>query len=628
MSILSKVFGRFGRSNPPAPDGPADSDPVDDPSRIKVFDSYGREIFISKQRWKESVLRDNLEKQRNDPEQLYGMLVGALKDGFATDVIDYAEHLWRTDTTPSRGAAVLGISYMEAGRLDDAERVLSGYLAEHAADGVVLTNLAKVHSRKGDAARAEALLWDALQSDPNQQNGLDWYAAIQRERGGETAASDAYRRVAALPGSWRAQLWLARTALEKRELETARSQYDEALARAGRVAPADLLMQMSGDLGNNGYLAEIVSLVEPHFDASAHGLPVGNNLIKANLDLGRVPEARLIVDRLYAQNRHDWRETLTIWDTEIAKAAIAARAPADSETLSIILLSIEGPLWTRDGSPFVQLLPPKPDSQPLVAVFGSTVVGLRSDGKPRTQLSDAPGRLSRAIALVLAERIHLSTDAAGVALIPWAQKQGFALFTRPYSDEGLCELISTCAVDPELVVAVDIDAAQPQWKVQLRLLRPRDAECVDRTQVEAIPENPGPSIGRLAVRLTALLQRHARMAESEPPAWYQLPSGSDSSDYLLRLEQQLAVLAEGLDSLEGGGLSGEREIVDGILHLCVRLPSNPLVRILLAQTLRLMGKVRPEVVSLSKERVALLQREHPLPEETGRLIEAVLLPRR
>ena len=51
-------------------------------------------------------------------------------------------------------------------------------------------------------------------------------------------------------------------------------------------------MQISGDLGNAAHLPELLQLVEPHFVAEVHGLPVGNNLIKAHLDLGQLDAAR------------------------------------------------------------------------------------------------------------------------------------------------------------------------------------------------------------------------------------------------------------------------------------------------------------------------------------------------
>ncbi|HBL64669.1 MAG TPA: hypothetical protein DDZ58_00560, partial [Achromobacter sp.] len=59
--------------------------------------------------------------------------------------------------------------------------------------------------------------------------------------------------------------------------------YREALAQAGEPVPGDLLMQMTGDLGNAGRIPDIVQMAAPHYRAAAHGPQVGNNLIKAYL---------------------------------------------------------------------------------------------------------------------------------------------------------------------------------------------------------------------------------------------------------------------------------------------------------------------------------------------------------
>ena len=82
---------------------------------------------------------------------------------------------------------------MEEGRLDDAERVFRDCLDQHGDDGTILTNLAKVYSRRHDDSAAETILRRALEIDPNQENGLGWYRAIQRERAGEAAELEVLR---------------------------------------------------------------------------------------------------------------------------------------------------------------------------------------------------------------------------------------------------------------------------------------------------------------------------------------------------------------------------------------------------------------------------------------------------
>lgn len=626
MGFFRRILGKKKRDTDPCA-GAAQSphvEPSNDPNMVKVYDGYGREMFITKEQWRDNVLLGNLEEKRDDPDQLYGMLVGALQDGFAADVVPYAEHLHRTDHVLSRGATILGIVYMENDRLDDAERTLQGFLSKHGDDGVVLTNLAKVYSRRGDDARADSTLWHALEVDPNQDNGLDWYAAIHRERGGEAGALDAYRRLAELPRSWRAQLWLARDALQRNDLAAAETLYNEALARAETPPPPDLLMQMSGDLGNSGYLEEITRLVGPHFDPAVHGLQVGNNLIKANLDLGHTDRARHILGQLYAQKRHDWQESLRYWDTELAKADVDRQAGTSQGQLAVALMSVEGPLWTRDGSPFFALLPKKTDHARTIAVLGSTVLLADAPKEPAVQLSDAPGRISRAIPLILAERIQLHSDAMGLALLPWVQNQGFAVFGRPYEDRDMCSLAAKGGRPPDFMIGITVDATQAKWNLLLRLIRTADGVRIAEEQVEADPQGPGSASQRLCRKAEQLLSKHAGVRILRPPEWYRVPSGQDSSDYLLRLEQQLAVTCMHLEFLEGGGLSGEHEILDGILKLCVRQPGNQLVRMVFAQTLRQMHKVRPAILSEYRGKVDLLQRDHPLAGEVGELIRATV----
>lgn len=599
-------------------------DPANDPDMIKVYDEYGRELFVSKQEWRDNILPGAIKKEWNDADRLYGVIVGALQDGFGDVVVQPAEHLQQIDTTPSRAATILGIVYMETGRLDDAERVFEDHMRAHGEDGVLLTNLAKVHSRRGDEQHAEATLWHALELDPNQDNGLAWYAAINRERGGGQAAEEAFRRVAGLPGSWRARLWLAREALGRGDVASAEALYDEAFALAGRPVPADMLMQVSGDLGNAGRLGDVVRLCEPHFDPAMHGLMVGNNLIKAHFDLEEYADARRVLAGLFAQQRPDWQEQLGFWDTELAKAHVAERR-GDAETpTSVVLAAIEGPIWTRHGSPFASLLPVKRADAPRIAVLGSSARTSDQPSRPTVQLPDAPGRMSRAVPLLLAEQIHLRTDAVGIALIPFAKGHGFALFSAPQDDHGVCQVVAGVCSPPSLAVSVDLDASGAVWRLHLRLLRPADESRLAESTVEGSLDRLGASVSRLVSEALQSLVSQAGVRPVPAPGWYETPDGADYADYMMRLEQQLAVGAQGLGYFEGDGLSGERSLLDGTIRLCLRQPSNLTIRMVLAQTLRLMSEVRPDVLAEFENKVTLLQRQHPLPGDAGALIDTTM----
>jgi hypothetical protein len=79
-----------------------------------------------------------------------------------------------------------------------------------------------------------------------------------------------------------------------------------------------------------------------------------------------------------------------------------------------------------------------------------------------------------------------------------------------------------------------------------------------------------------------------------------------------------------MESTDEHFLRGSREIVDGNIQLCVRCPQNVVARILLARTVEVMKKVRPEVVGEFKEQLQLLQKQYPLGEPEGSLIQRMI----
>ncbi len=625
MNFFRKLFGpksaplpnpapKPAASHPPAQSAP--SDPAKDPNMIRVHDAYGREMFITKAQWRDSILLGHLEKVRSQPDELAQALIQALHDGFAADVLPYAAHLATLDPNHERGHVLHAVTLLDLKRYAEAETVLLNFIKHHGETGTALTNLAKTYSGRGDDSRALSTLWRGLILDPNQENGLGWYAVIHQEKDGPAAGIDAYRRVAALPGAWRARLWLARDRLDQRDLPAALALYAEALACAPRPIPTDLLVQLSGDLGNHAHLPEIIQLAEPHFDIAVHGLAVGNNLIKAHLDLGQLEAARALLDRLYAQNRPDWKQTLSFWDTEIAKARVAIADTPAPDKMDVTLLTLAGPVWLPPASPAAELFPAKPVDCPVVAFLGSTAEMPATNEPHRMQLADGPGRLSRALPLFLAEQVEFGTEATTRTLVPWIVKPsaGFVLSGVPWKNDEAAAHARKTGPDQkpaDHVVVSHLDCRAEPWRIELRLVRTIDAACLATASATCPATDPAQALPTLTRELfTALatesdLQSHISHLNFGPP-----PA---SSTYLLRLEQLLAVRTAAMNPAQPT-LSGEREILDGHLQLCLDEPESVPIRLLFAQTLRGMKKVRPDILPEFRARVDLLQKEKPLSE--------------
>lgn len=632
MSFLKKLFGIGAEpaspkvDDPPPPPPPAQTieEMRNDPNLISVYDKYGQELFISKEAWRTSVLPGTIKDNWDNPDGLYSAIVGALNDGFRADIVDAAHHLYKIDSNYERGACVWGIVHMEEGHLDEAEKVFREFIAKHGESGVILTNLAKVFSKRNDETKADEILWHALEVDPNQDNGFGWYEAIHRERGGESAGVEAMERVSALPGSWRAQLWLAREALKGKDLSKAIALYEDSLSRVGAVIPCDLLMQISGDLGKAGHLKEILQLIEPRFNIDAHGITVGNNLIKAHVDLGEPDGARRILDQLYAKKRPDWKATLSFWDTELAKVHIAATPVVQENQFKVAMLTLEGPIWLKPTSPALKFFFEKPESSIRLCFLGcSAETGTHNAVH---QLADGPGRLSRSIPLFLAEQVEMGTRAKTQTLVPWVTEPAgaFVLSGAMWSDEKAVEYANNADPQCAYVVISHLKTREQPWTVEMRLIRTSDGKCLGQFSESFAWAQLPDTVLHLAQNLLDWLKHEPEIKPQTVPAAYALPATQHLSNYLIRLEQLLAVRCSCMDDVPRGFLNGEREIIEGHLQQCLQTPYSVSVRLLFAQTLFAMNYVRPDIMPEFREQVNLLQEEHPLIESAQSVVQAII----
>ena len=221
-------------------------------------------------------------------------------------------------------------------------RPCSARSTKHGPSGVVLTNVAKVQERRGAKREARATLRRALELDPNQDNGLLWWASDAREAGGEAEYVAALEAIAVLPGAWRPQLWLAREKLKAGDRAGALALYDQALARAGDAS--DALMMVTGDLGNAGALEDLVRLGAPRYKPEVHGPPAGMNIAQAFKQLGRIDEARDVVRRMQAMGWAPLAATLAALDADIMAAAPAKQ---DDGVPEVGAVAFDRPIWTR-----------------------------------------------------------------------------------------------------------------------------------------------------------------------------------------------------------------------------------------------------------------------------------------
>jgi tetratricopeptide (TPR) repeat protein len=287
-AMFRRLLAAF-RSRKPALPAPATHD------AITAYDEHGRQVMMPRAEWRDKVLHPQLKQHWNAPDALYGTIMSALSDGFAPELMTAAARLVDIDGQPERSHVTHGIVLLESGRLDDAEAALQAGIRAVGETAALLTNLAKVARDRGDVATHD-LLRRAVRLDPNFDHALNGWLALERERAGEAGFLKALRDACGLPGSWRAQLLLARHYLAAGDLPAAREQYTAVLAAADVDGAA--LMTMSADLARHGHTGLIVTLVGPVYEPAKHGPQAGFNLLRACLETERVAEGEALLARL------------------------------------------------------------------------------------------------------------------------------------------------------------------------------------------------------------------------------------------------------------------------------------------------------------------------------------------
>jgi hypothetical protein len=254
---------------------------------------------------------------------------------------------------------------------------------------------------------------------------------------------------AAGAGSVMPQLIEARERLEAKDLPAALALYEEVLVLAGERA--DVLVTISGDLGINGHLSEIIELVAPRYDADRHGPATGLNLLQAYLALRNPEAAQHMLDILFALHRPELEERLHGFSNAIAEIIqqdLPAGETADSATPAgvarIELISISKPIWFYGLEPQAgQILPPKGGKLRRVAFTQLALPDVSNLGELTQRPEEELGRLTRALPLWLAETFYLSPLYSPIAAVAVVKQRHYALIGPEWTTENLQQLINT-----------------------------------------------------------------------------------------------------------------------------------------------------------------------------------------
>jgi tetratricopeptide (TPR) repeat protein len=558
-------------------------DPSQDPNMIKIYDKYGREGYISKDEWRKNVLPGLIRENWDKPDDLYNALAMTVRDGFGADVVDAAQRLYAIDKNRERSACMLAVVFVEAGKLDDAERVLTEYINEYGPSGVILNNLAVVWSKRGIYEEAERILLESLKLDPNLKSTVEWWWAIHYERGGKEGCLRAMQEIAGIQGSWRPQLWIARNYLEQGNAPEALRLYRDVIPIASNEP--ETLMMISGDLGNNGYISEIIELISPVYDPEKHGLATGFNLLNAYLQTEDYEDGLKLLDRLFKLNRFDIRQTLLDFSDKFEELRgrnelIRVKAPLEAGGTMI-----SWPIWYYKLEDPKWLIKDKPPDSPIVWILPLANTTHEFVEEIISQREDELGRLTRSIPLYILERLYLETSWSPSVCIPIErQSGGFIVHRADYDPEQIKDLVNVEDA-PIFLLSGEINQTEDKYNLVIRLWEPVGGQLI------TIFEMTGSLLsleGGLEGVITSLKEWLLSWAGSpqKPPFFYGHPLANALNPYLAALGQSLVLTVADSGILKEGSIFGERNILNWFLNLALTYPSFQVAKIMFISGLR------------------------------------------
>ncbi|HEV3354590.1 MAG TPA: hypothetical protein VG076_16800 [Acidimicrobiales bacterium] len=559
------LLRRHKKAAPPVEEALAEPAPEE---RLTAYDAYGRAVSLTRDEYRTRVLPATLRKSWDNPPGLYSAIVQGLRDDFAADLLDASAHLVEIDPDPERATTARAIVLMKTGDLDGAEEVLRRFHGTHDPSGVILTNLAKVAAERDDHDRAHDLLGEALQIDPNLENGLLWWAALARERGGEEGYLEALDTVAEVQGSWRPQLWLARHRLDEGDLAGALELYQRVLQLA--ADQSDALLMISGDLGNAGYVEQVFELVLPRYVPERHALSVGFNLLNACVQAGRRAEGEALLHRIGLLNAPHARDQVAAFAHSLDELKATELGPpeATEPEAAPTIVDVPRPLWhTYLGRPDWLL--------PQVAAGRRASVGILTlaDASGEERIGGGPeaattvGGLARAVPLALAEALLYTTDVEPMAIIPVVRGLGPVVPAQGWPPEDVIDLGRTEGAELNYVVTGSVTQGEASTSVRLELWDIERGEAVDSLAKETTAEDAGTALLDLGQQLVGRLVTEGKAQALSEPTHYAVPAGPLLDGYLAACDELFALTLAGEGLTDPERLYGERDILNQLLNL-------------------------------------------------------------
>ena len=549
----------------------SEKSPKENAKMMNIIDQNGRRIQITMDEWREKVLPIALKNHWDNANLLYNDILKAIQNNFISDVEEAAIHLKEIDTIKERGYNTLAILYLKNKEFNKANELLLEYLANNPKTGTILTNLAKSYYGKDEKEKAMEILWEGLTINPNQNNGLPWYASICKDRDGIDGYIDALRRASEIKGSWLPQFLLARHKLNEKNIESAKELLKIALSE-GHVTQEALLV-ISGELGAKGYSKELIELVEPVYDFNKNDIRVGLNLLQAYLQNKEIEKGENLLNKLMMLERPDLKNALLKISNKFDKLKIEEKASTPKKDVQINMMVLDNPVWGHGLKTSKWFINNK-EVKGNIAVLPYADETIREKEIKGYQKDNETSMLSRGIPLYVSEMINYYTDYNNKVVMPFVRDFGPVITNKQYNEDALEDIGNK--INADIVITGSVMNAEIGYLIKNTIYNMNDKSS-KKIEMFIQKENFGNRFNEMIKELRSELGGY----DQSNNKFYKLAEDKEVLHYLASLGHSLTqTLIQG-KFVDKDLLLGERNILNWYLNMVMAYPENEAIKMML-----------------------------------------------
>ena len=591
----------------------SEKSPKENAKMMNIIDQNGRRIQITMDEWREKVLPIALKNHWDNANLLYNDILKAIQNNFISDVEEAAIHLKEIDTIKERGYNTLAILYLKNKEFNKANELLLEYLANNPKTGTILTNLAKSYYGKDEKEKAMEILWEGLTINPNQNNGLPWYASICKDRDGIDGYIDALRRASEIKGSWLPQFLLARHELNEKNIESAKELLKIALSE-GHVTQEALLV-ISGELGAKGYSKELIELVEPVYDFNKNDIRVGLNLLQAYLQNKEIEKGENLLNKLMMLERPDLKNVLLKISNKFDKLKIEEKASTPKKDVQINMMVLDNPVWGHGLKTSKWFINNK-EVKGNIAVLPYADETIREKEIKGYQKDNETSMLSRGIPLYVSEMINYYTDYNNKVVMPFVRDFGPVITNKQYNEAALEDIGNK--INADIVITGSVMNAEIGYLIKNTIYNMNDKSS-KKIEMFIQKENFGNRFNEMIKELRSELGGY----DQSNNKFYKLAEDKEVLHYLASLGHSLTqTLIQG-KFVDKDLLLGERNILNWYLNMVMAYPENEAIKMMLVSGIEKSKEYGSKVYLEFKKQILAVMMKSKNEEIKKRLIPEI-----